>query len=220
MLARELISPIIPTVNRMDTTAKALSLMNEFHVSQLPLVEEGEYQCLLEETTMLDWDEPETLLENLTFSHIKPAINGNAHFFEALKLAGDYRLSLVPVVDHGDHYLGAITQENLLTTLAHFNGMHESGGILVLEMDQNDFMLSEIARLAEAEDVHILGIHTFNDNATGKLGVVLKTNRLDLNSFVATLERFRYTIPHRFDEPASGDQLQRNYDLLMNYINM
>jgi CBS domain-containing protein len=204
----------------MDTTAKALSLMNEFHVSQLPLVEEGEYRCLLEETTMLDWDEPETLLENLTFSHIKPAINGNAHFFEALKLAGDYRLSLVPVVDHGDHYLGAITQENLLTTLAHFNGMHESGGILVLEMDQNDFMLSEIARLAEAEDVHILGIHTFNDNATGKLGVVLKTNRLDLNSFVATLERFRYTIPHRFDEPASGDQLQRNYDLLMNYINM
>lgn len=220
MLARQLISSIIPTVTREDTAARALDLMNEFHLCHLPVVEDDIYLCLLEESSMLDWDDPGMLLQHLHFSHIKPAIRGNAHFFEALKLAGDYKLTVIPVIGEADHYLGCITQENLLFTLAHFNGMHESGGILVLEMDQNDFMLSEIARLAESEDVHLLGIHTFNDPETGKLEVVLKTNRMDLNSFVATLERFHYSILHRFDEPAATDQLKRNYDLLMNYINM
>jgi CBS domain-containing protein len=220
MLARELISSIIPTVTRGDSAARALELMNEFHLCHLPVVEEETYLCLLEESAILDWDDASSLLENLHLPHIKPAIRGNAHFFEALKLAGDYKLTLVPVVAEADRYLGCITQENLLFTLAHFNGMHESGGILVLEMDQNDFMLSEIARLAESEDVHLLGVHTFNDPETGKLEVVVKTNRMDLNIFSATQEGFHYTIIHRFDEPVSNDDLRRNYDLLMNYINM
>lgn len=220
MLARDLISPIIPTVSGTDSAARALSLMNEFHLSQLPVVEEKEYLCLLEESVILDWEDPEMLLKNLHFSHIKPAVREDVHFFEALKLAGDYKLSLIPVVDEKDAYLGAIPQENLLFTLSYFNGVHESGGIVVLSMDQNDFMLSEISRLAESEDVHILGVHTFNDSVTGKLGVVLKTNRQDLNGFVATLERFHYTVENRFDAPRSNEELQRNYDLLMNYIDM
>jgi predicted transcriptional regulator len=220
MLTRELISPIIPVVNCMDSAARALNLMNEFHLSQLPIVEEDEYLCLLDESTVLDWEDPEMLLKNIHFPHIKPAVRGDAHFFEALKLVGDYKLSLVPVVDEANHYLGSITQENLIFTMAHFNGVHEPGGILVLQMDQNDFMLSEIARLAETEEVRILGVYTFNDTKTGKLGILIKTNRQDLNAFVATLERFHYNIQYRFDEPLSGDQLRKNYDLLMNYINM
>lgn len=220
MLAKDLISPIIPTVSCLDSAARALSLMNEFHLSQLAVVEEREYLCLLEEPVILDWEDPEMLLKNLHFSHIKPAVRAEAHFFDALKLAGDYKLSLVPVVDETDHYLGAIPQENLLSVLAAFNGMHESGGILVLSMEQNDFMLSEIARLAESEDVHILGVHTFTEDASGRLGVVLKTNRQDLDGFVGTLERFHYTVEKRFDVPNSAEDLRRNYDLLMNYIGM
>lgn len=220
MLARDLISPIIPTVNCTDSAARALSLMNEFHLSQLPIVEEKQYLGLLEESIVLDWEDPEMLLKNLHSSHIRPAVRGEVHFFEALKLVGDYRLSLVPVVGDEDLYLGAIPQENLLSTMAHFNGVNQPGGLLVLSMDQNDFMLSEIARLAEADDVHILSVDTFNDADTGKLGVVLKTNRQDLNTFVATLERFHYVVESRFDTPTSTDELKQNYDMLMHYLSM
>lgn len=220
MLATELISPIIPVVNELDSPARALRLMNEFHLSQLPLVEEDQYVCLLEENGLLDLDDPEILLKNVDLPYLKPAVRANAHFFEALKLAGDFKLSVVPVVDEGGHYLGAITQENLLFTLAHFNGVHETGGILVLQIDQNDFMLSEISRLAESEDIRIYGVYTFNNPVTRKLQVILKTNRQDLSTFIATLERFHYIIEYRFDEPPSGNDIRRNYDLLMNYLNM
>jgi CBS domain-containing protein len=220
MYAGELISPIIPVVTRLDSAARALNLMNEFHVAQLPVVEEDQYLCLLEEADILDWENPDVLLKNIQPSPIKPAVRSNAHFFEALKVAADYKLTLVPVIDGSELYVGSITGETLLFTLSHFNGIHEPGGILILEMGQNDFMLSEIARLAEAEEIYLLGVHTFNDPDTGAFQVLLKTNRRDLQSFVALLEQLNYSIKYRFDEPASDEELRKNYDLLMNYINM
>ncbi|MGH2644698.1 MAG: CBS domain-containing protein, partial [Chitinophagaceae bacterium] len=105
MLAIELISPIIPIVNELDTPARALRLMSEFHLSQLPFVEDDQYICLLEENGLLDQDDPEMLLKNVNLPYLKPAVKGSSHFFEALKIAGDFKLSLVPVVDDESHYL-------------------------------------------------------------------------------------------------------------------
>lgn len=220
MLANELISPIIPVVNELDSAARALRFMNEFHLSQLPVVEDKQYVGLLEETGLMDLEDQEILVGNLQLPPLKPAVRSNDHFFAALKLAGDFKLSLVPVVDEEDRYLGAITQENLLFAVAHFSSVHETGGIVVLQIDPNDFMLSEIARLAESEDVHLLGVYSFRDQVSGQLQVILKTDRQTLNSFIGTLERFHYTILFRFDNPPSGEDVKKNYDLLMNYLNM
>lgn len=220
MYAGELISPIIPVVTRKDNATRALNLMNEFHVAQLPVVEEGQYLYLLEEADILDEESPDILLKNISPSTVKPAVRADVHFFEALKIAADYKLNLVPVIDGSELYVGSITGEALLLALSHFNGIHETGGILILEMGQKDFMLSAIARLAEAEGIYLLGVHTFNDPDTGSFQVLLKTNRKDLQSFVILLEQLNYSIKYRFDEPASDDELRKNYDLLMNYINM
>lgn len=220
MLAADLISPLIPTLSRRDSAARAMDLMNEFHLSQLPVVENSLYLFLLEESVLLDWDAPEMLLNNLTISPVKPAIRKNAHFFEAIKLAADFKLSLVPVLDENDHYLGSITRENMLYTMAHFNGIHETGSLLILQVEPQDLMLSEITRLAEAEDIHLYGIYTYNDPLSSALCILIKTDRQDLSSFVATLERFRYQVAFRFDEQGEKDDLRKNYDLLMHYINM
>lgn len=220
MLAADLISPIIPVLSHRDSAARALDLMNEFHLSQLPVVENETYLFLLEESVLLDWDAPEMLLNNLTISPSKPAIRKDAHFFEAIKLAADFKLSLVPVVDESDHYMGAITRENMLYTMAQFNGIHETGSLVILEMEPQDLVLSEITRLAETEGIHIYGIYTYSDPLSTALFVLIKTDRQDLSNFIATLERFRYQVSFRFDEHSEEDDLKKNYDLLMHYINM
>ena len=48
MLAQELISTVVPVLNPLDTGAKALRLMNEFHLTQLPLVVDNKYASLVE----------------------------------------------------------------------------------------------------------------------------------------------------------------------------
>lgn len=219
MLAQELISTIVPVLNPLDTGAKALRLMNEFHLTQLPVVVDGKYLALIDEDEVMDGEDPDQLLE-ISPNHYKPAIMEGAHFFEALKLFYDQKLSVLPVISKEGEYLGLITKDNLLAILAQVNGVKEAGGLLVLEVEPRDYSLSEIARISESNDVTLLSVNTINNPNTGKLEVLLKTNRQEMQGLVATFERFNYNIKYMFSEELEEDLLKKNYDLLMNYISM
>src|SRR5699024_338077 len=118
------------------------------------------------------------------------------------------------------HYKGSITVGNLLEELSRFNDIGQYGGLLILEMKPSDFMLSEIARSAESVDIVLLGVHTITEPASETVKVYLKTNLEDLDIFVASLKQNNYKVIYRFDKEKNTEGLQKNYDHLMNYINM
>lgn len=219
MLARELISTV-PILHPLDAGSKALRLMNEYHLTQLPMVVENKYLALVEEDEILDLEDPDVLLESVEYNGVKPGIMENAHLFEALKLFYDFKLSALPVITRDNEYLGIITKDNLLAALAQYNGVKETGGIIALDVDPRDYSLSEIARIAESNEVTILSVNTITNPVTGRLEVLLKTNRLELQSILATFERFSYIVKYTFSEEPEEELLKKNYDLLMNYINM
>ncbi len=220
MLAIDLISSAVPVLSPRDSPSRALELMNEFHTSELPMVEGQNYLGLMEEESLLETEITEAYLSGFPLAVFKPAVQADVHFFEAIKIIGDYKLSLLPVVDQKNNYAGAITSQNLLNAVSRFNGIQQPGGILVLSMKPQDYMLSEIARLAEAEDIFLLGVHTLTEPESGRLKVILKTNRQNLDPFIASLRQLDYEVIYRFDITENTESLQRNYDNLMNYINM
>ncbi|CAL1520810.1 CBS domain-containing protein [Chitinophaga sp. MM2321] len=219
MIARDLISTV-PILHPMDAGVKALRLMNEYHLTQLPMVVENKYVAMVEEDQIMDLEDPETLLTSLELNGTRPAVMEQAHLFEALKLFHQFKLSALPVISKENEYLGIITKDNLLAALAQYNAVKEVGGVLALEMDARDYSLSEIARIAESNDVTLLSVNTLTDATTGKLEVLLKTNRQELHALVATFERFNYFIKYVLSEEPEEEILKKNYDLLMNYISM
>ncbi|MCW3462121.1 CBS domain-containing protein [Chitinophaga nivalis] len=219
MVARELITTV-PILHPSDTGARALRLMNEYHLTQLPMVVESKYLALVEEDDILDLEDSDVPLESMEYSGTRPAIMEYAHLFEALKLFYDFKLSALPVITRENEYLGIITKDNLLAALAKYNGVKEPGGIISFEVDPRDYSLSEIARIAESNDVNLLSVNTMTNPATGKLEVVLKTNRQELHPLILTFERFNYVIKYVFAEEPEEELLKKNYDLLMNYIGM
>lgn len=220
MLVQELISTVVPVLLPQDTGAKALRLMNEFHLTHLPLVVDNKYTYLVEEDQVLDWEDPDQLLASAAPGALRPAVPEGAHFYEALKVFYDMKISALPVISREGEYLGVITRENLLAALAQYNGVKEPGGVVVLEMEPRDYSLSEIARIAESNEVTLLSVNTLTNPNTAKLEVVLKTNRQEMQGLIATFERFNYTIKYMFSEELEEDLLKKNYDLLMNYISM
>jgi len=195
--------------------------MNEYHLTQLPLVLENKYLAMVEEDDILDLEDPETLLENMEYNGPRHAIQENAHFYEALKVFYDQKMCALPVISKENEYLGILTKDNLLAVLAQYNGVKEPGGILSLEIEPRDYSLSEIARIAESNDVTLLSVNTITNPATGRLEVLLKTNRQELQSLVATFERFKYyVVKYTITAEDEEDTLKKNYDLFMNYISI
>ena len=220
MVIEELISPIVPTLLPSDTGNRALFLMEESNLNQIPLVAEEQYISLVQENDVLDWDNPETQLGKADFLNYRPAVFASGHPYEALRLAHQQNLSVVPVVDNENKYLGAITRDDLLKYITENAGLDNPGGIIVLEITPQNYSLHEIARICENEDVLIISTQLHNNRANNKLEITIKTNRTNLEGVAASFERHKYKVKEVYGEKAHQEDLLDRYKLLMNYINM
>ena len=93
--------------------AQALELMSEFHVSQLPVVDNEKYLGLVFEEDLMNVDE-NVALKTIDTHFSKVAVNANSHFIEAVQTVNDYNLSIVPVVDKENEFIGVIPADTLL----------------------------------------------------------------------------------------------------------
>jgi CBS domain-containing protein len=220
MFSADLISTSIPALQLHDTVSTALLQMDDADVIHLPIVAEGVYIGLADEADLLDVQDERLTLAQLDIQWMKPAVNFSDHFLTAVKIAAEFKLTVVPVVKDTNVYVGLITKQQLLSTLSEFTSAAEHGGIIVLEIEPRNFSLSELSRIIESNDAKILHLNTYTDKETGLLMVSVKINRNDLQDILASLERYEYTVKHYFGENLSDEELKDNYEHLMNYLSI
>jgi len=219
MFAGQLISQSIPFLHLDDTAGKALQEMNDFHVSHLPVVDEEKYIGLISEDVLLDTDEKKSI-ESLQPEFIKPFVRQGDFFLLAVKRARDMQLSVVPVITEQYELIGVISEDSLFRQLVVFVGTDEPGGIIVVEMEKNDFSAGELNRLIESNDASITQLNSFFDVTTQMLTVTLRINKTEISDIVATLQRHEYNIRYYNGEELYQNELQNNLDHLMNYLNI
>lgn len=220
MSVKSIISYEVPTVLPTDTGDTALRLMEEHGLEQIPVVADEQYMSLLKQQDLMDWDTPEQPVSSSEYLRYSPAVFVGGHAFDALRLAYNQRLGVVPVIDEQNKYLGAVTRETLLNYLAEHSGIDTPGGVLVLEINPMDYSLYEVVRICESEDIAVLSTYLFTNKATNKLELTIKTNRNNLELLAATYERFGYTVKEMYGERSNKDDMMDRFNLLMAYINM
>jgi CBS domain-containing protein len=220
MLAKEMISDVIPSLRTSDTGISALNWMDIFKVSHLPIVNDIDFLGLVSETDIYDLNQPEEPIGNHQLSLVRPYINENQHILEAMEMASRLKLSLVPVLDHRKHYLGVITITEMLHYFADFAALKNPGGIVVLQLNHNDYSLAQIAQIVEGNDAKILGTFLASNQDTTQIELSLKLNVIDLTSIIQTFNRYNYTVKGSYmKHDEEEDLLEDRYNLLMKYLN-
>ncbi|MCB0549263.1 MAG: CBS domain-containing protein [Phaeodactylibacter sp.] len=219
MIAETLISNEIIPLRTSDTGEEALSMMNDFYVRHLPIVNNKQLLGLLSEDDILNYDAGEAV-GSYSLSMVRPYAHRKDHIYELLRLLAEYHLTLIPVVDDDEDYIGVITLESLLIHFAQTASFSEPGSILVLEMSKRDYSLAEIARIVESENAAILSSFITTNLESTRLDITIKINRQNVQSIIATLERFNYEVKASFNESDYVGSLQERYDALMSYLNV
>jgi len=129
-------------------------------------------------------------------------------------------LSLVPVLDENNHYLGNISQRTLIEHFASTAAVQNPGGIIVLELNQNDYSLNQISRIVEDNDTKILSLYISEIADSMRVELTIKVNREDIRSILASFQRFNIDIKASFQQSEFSEDLRNRFDLFMNYINM
>ena len=220
MTAKELITPLIPPLNLTDSGDKALIWMHEFSVAYLPVVKDGKFLGLLSEEDVMDLDDPAEPVQNYELKLPKPYVNENVHLYEVVKLAAEMKLSLIPVVDKEENYLGVITQESIIQNFARLTSASENGSIIVLEMSRNNYILSNIARIVEENNAVILSNYVSTHGDSMKVEVTLKVTTTDINRIISSFERYDYKVLGAYQENEYYDDLKDRFNSLMSYLNI
>jgi CBS domain-containing protein len=221
MVAKDLISEVIPTLKTSDLGQTALNWMEIFRVSHLPIVNNQDFLGLISDADIYDMNQPEEPIGNHTLKLFKPFVDGEQHIFEVIGLASRLKLSVIPVLNSKNHFLGVITTSDLIRHLAGISSMDQPGGIIVLELIERDYSLSQIAQIVESNNVKVLSMYITSPPESTKLEVTLKVNTGDLVSVIRTFERYNYEVKTWVTTNDSMDSFySERFDLLMKYLNI
>ncbi len=219
MKALDLISDALVPIKTSNTGQEALDLMSEHHVRHLPIVNNEQFLGLIGEDDILEHDVNEPI-GSYQLSLQKPFVKEADHIFDLMSQIARLGLTVIPVTDQDDNYLGVICQETLLEYFSRSFSFSEHGSIIVLEMSKPDYALSEIARVVESEGVAIISSFISSQPTTNQIHVHLKINKNEVHRVLAALERYEYVVDSMYTEQQDADVLKDRFESFMHYLNV
>jgi acetoin utilization protein AcuB len=220
MLAAELINLMIPPLKLSDTSQVALNWMEEFHLSQLPVVDQQNYCGMISEESILEANDSSLAISSYKLDLQELKVSPDMHYLDLLKNADQFKVNLLPVIDSSNNYQGVVSVNDISAALAQMLNSYGPGGIIVLYLKERDYSLSQISRLVESNDAKILSSFVNTDNDVEHLKLTLKLNKTDVSRVIATLERHDYRVIAQFQEGESVEKDKDRLDLLFKYLNI
>ena len=219
MIAEHLISEDILPLQITETGDYALEVMSDFYLRHLPVVKENELVAIVSEDQLLDAD-TQAVISTYSLPMQPVFVKRSSHLYDVMRILGEHKLTVVPVLDDEHHYLGLITLENLIRFFAESSSFRDPGSVVVLEMGRHDYSLAEIARIVESEGAVILSsfLQSFTDS--NRIQVTIKINGQQIGAIIATFERFDYHVKASFNEIELQNALKERYDSLISYLNV
>lgn len=220
MLLRNYITDSIPPLKTTDTASMALQWMTAFRVAHLPVIGPSGYAGLVSEKDLLKAGQSNTPLSSLSVPFTRLYLNEYQHIFDAIKFMASHDFSLLPILNDKDQYLGLITVMDVIRALADANSVQNPGGIIILEVNKQDYSLGQITHIVEAEGAQILSSNAVVGPEPDKVEVTLKVNRIDLTRILAGFYRHHYEVKASYHQSEFQQDLQSRYDAFMNYLKM
>lgn len=221
MQCKDLISDVIPCLKLSDTGILALNWMEEFKITHLPIIDDNlDFLGLISESDILDKNITDEQIGKHKLSLIRPYVYEQLHVFEAIKQIANFKITVVPVLTAENKYSGVISFQTILEHISQLAAIHEPGGIIILEMNVNDYSLSQIAQIIEGNDAKVLSCYITSPADSTKIDVTIKVNREDLSGILQTFQRYNYNVIASYHLSGYQNDIKNRFDEFMNYINL
>ena len=220
MITADLMTDEVPPLKATDSLDLALKWMEEFKVAHLPVIDGKQLMGLISETDILDSNKRGEGIIKSEIGLLKPVIDKSQHAFEALKIMTSMNLSLLPVLDEQENYAGSITQKTVLSKMSGLSAVNEPGGIIELEINKNDYVLTQIASIVEGNDAKILSLMVASTPDPKIIEITLKINREDLSRILQTFHRYNYNVKASYHLQQFEHDVKNKFDEFMRYLDI
>lgn len=220
MLAADLITDDIPPLKITDTVELALDWMEQFKVSHLPVVNGQKLVGLVAEADMLDYEKPDEQINVSKLHLLRPSVHGGQHVYDLVRIMAGLNLTLIPVIDEKENYKGSVTLKTLVQNLSNMISVQNPGGVIVLEMHQTDYSVTQIGSIIEGNEAKILSLHVSSHPDSTRIEVTIKVNRENLAPIIQTFNRYNYNVKASFNTLDYKEGLDDRLQQFLHYLNI
>jgi CBS domain-containing protein len=218
MLVNDYISKdfIPPKLNQ--TVQHGLELIQEFGLTHVPVFEGLNFIGNISRENLEKPDPNLKLIEIKDFTEFF-YITENSSLLDAVQKFHNFGTNILPVINEEKQYLGLLMMDDVISGLSTMPFILEPGAILVIEVPQKQFSISEIAKIAESNNARIIGLFVtgYSDD---KVQIALKLISENLASVGETFERFGYTVVFKFFNDEKEDLYKDRFEQLMKYLDI
>ena len=222
MLVAEAVNTNICILSTDQSVMQALQKMDELEVDVLP-VQDTENSKIIGQISreMLEANCSEDARLS-TLELAEPVVIYNSqHLFHAIRLMLKREMTLLAVVNKKNEFQGTIQKKQVLELLVHMLNLTGYGSIITIELDRQDFTLSEIVQLIETEGGKILGLTVESpDGEHENYSVSIKLNLKDVSHIASALRRYGYTIITEEKNKPHNVDLEMRVDEFLQYLDM
>jgi acetoin utilization protein AcuB len=151
---------------------------------------------------------------------LNPFVTEDTHIYDVIRLFNQFQLSLIPVLDINNNFLGSVTASDLIKYMAEIFSLQEPGGTIVLEISNRNNSLSHMSQIVEADNAQILSSYVKFFPESTKMEVTLKINKMELSGITASFERYNYEVKAVYNTTKVDNGSEDRYNSLMNYLNV
>lgn len=220
MNSQKLIANEISPVSTEDRGSTVLSLMSEFRLSHLPVVDNHTLLGLVSEDDIYNMNDENNKIETIINTLSAHQMTTENDVFEIIQQLDKNDITLLPLVSESK-YIGSVTEASIVKALATIIAVKEGGSLIILEIKKEDYQMSEISQIIESNNAKILSSYISNTHNNEKISVSLKLNIDNLDAIKQTFKRYNYVVSAHYQptDSKTDSTLSDRYDGLMRYLN-
>lgn len=222
MRIAELINDKLIPLRTMDTVTSSMQSMLDHKVNNLPLIDFTTKkligEVLMQDLELVRRKDTSVMMHR---SELVAKVSADQHIFEAARILSKYNRQVVSVLDQEGNYLGIVSRRDVLEALSGMLNLAERGSVITIELDEKDFVLSDIVRIIELESAKILGLTVEHpDEGNDRYRISIKLNLDDLTKVNAALRRYGYIITLETKSETSDVEFLDRADEFIRFLNI
>ncbi|WP_299012613.1 CBS domain-containing protein [uncultured Polaribacter sp.] len=198
---------------------EAKELFHNFPITHFPVIENSK---LLGSFAEGDIHTIENKLEELVaHAHLLNSFfaDEKATILELLKIFADNDTNIIPVLNEEKEYVGYYDLCDVLDVFSTSPFMIENSETLIIENNEKDYSISQIAQIIESNDAKVLGLY-ISERKNEIVQITTKIVTADINEIMHTFRRYDYKIISTHENDIYLEDLKNRSDYLQKYLEM
>ena len=195
-----------------------LAIMEEYKTADFPVVDgQNKLLGIIKESDILNMEDLEKPLSFLKHQFKKIFTFLNTHFFESMKIIAQNKITILPIVNEENYYVGYLTPMSIINQLAQTQQDYQNTSIIILSTQPKNYSLAELSRLIEENNGKILTL--WNELLIKKINIHLLIKCENAERIIQTLERYDYLVTKTFINNPNNNNLDDRFESFIKYLN-